>query len=237
MKSKSKINRIVTALSAALLMMNVNSSYGINLDYNPIVHVGVEGSYANFDAKKESLKSIDGRTLADNFRVLGNKSTFKMGSFIGVRVNEVFGVEGGYHLYNKIKNDAQFHYNNPPYHDVYKQKLSTRHDNFYLDGIVYYNCYSFGENDVNLMFSSGIGFLRSKTKGTIKFISDGPAGHSEHSVSLHDSKMKMGWRVGAGVSYQFHDNGSVRLMANHQRGNAAIRYVNSIGVGLVGHFN
>lgn len=174
-----RIKQVVAFAAVALIATTATA------EINPKFYVGAEASYNKFGYNKEAKAALN--TGA------GNKLKTKKpgyGVFVGTKLNENFGVEGGLTKSLKAKHEV-----------AGSDTASTKVENMYLDVVGYYPV----AEKVDLIGTAGLGRAKVKTK------------HVSGAITTKAKQTKTGVRLGAGVAYKVTENLSTRAMVRYQK--------------------
>jgi hypothetical protein len=195
-------NKLATLALSGVMLV---SGTAFGMDFDPKFYLGGE-------AQLNKLKN--GQNFQDtNGKSMIRKKSPSLGAFLGTRFNEYLGAELGY---TALKTSKQTLVNN--------NTLTVKMRNPYLDVLGYIPV----ANDVDVIGSIGVGRLQTKT--SMKAANN--ATLQLTSMQHSDAKAKAGVRLGVGAQYKFDTNFGGRVMLRHQKGNKAVKNVDSAGLSL-----
>jgi opacity protein-like surface antigen len=210
MLEKKYMKMKLTAMYVSVAMLSSGAALGLNLD--PKVYVGAEAQY-------NKLKSANGSEfMGTNGKSMISKDKLPGGSLqAGVRLTENFGAEFGVAVFkNSVSNLAAGNGN-------VKTKLKTP----FVDVLGYLPV----AGNINLIGSLGLGRLDTKINITRNGVAV-PLTQAQQDAA----KAKVGARAGLGAEYLFDANLGARAMVRYQKGNKAVKSVQSMSLGLFYQF-
>jgi len=199
----------LTAMCMSAAMLSSSAAFGLDID--PKFYVGAEAQYNKLKASNSSAFLQNGKSMITKDKLPGGSLQ------LGARLNENFGAELGYALFkNSVSNLAVGNGN-------VKAKLKTP----FIDALGYLPVAS----NINLIGSLGLGRLNTKMNITRNGVAV-PLTQAQKDAA----KAKVGARLGLGAEYLFDANLGARAMVRYQKGNKAVKSVQSMSVGLFYQF-
>jgi len=200
----------LTAICVSVAMLSSGAAFGLDMD--PKFYVGAEAQYNKLkSANGPEFKGTDGKSMISKDKLPGGSLQ------AGVRLTENFGAELGYAVFkNSVSNLVAGN-------GSVKAKLKTP----YADVLGYLPVAS----NINLIGSLGLGRLNTKMNITRNGVAV-PLTQAQKDAA----KAKVGARVGLGAEYLFDANLGARAMVRYQKGNKAVKSVQSMSLGLFYQF-
>ncbi len=199
----------LTAMYMLVAMLSSAAAFGLDID--PKFYVGAEAQYNKLKVSNNSAFLQNGKSMITKDKLPGGSLQ------LGARLTENFGAELGYALFkNSVSNLATANSN-----------IKTKLNNPYIDALGYLPVL----NNVNLIGSLGLGRLSTKME-----IKNNGVVTSLTQAQKDAAKAKIGARLGLGAEYLFDANLGARAMVRYQKGNKAVKNVQSMSVGLFYQF-
>ncbi len=136
--------------------------------------------------------------------------------FVGTQLSKLSAVEIGYDWFSKTSQYVNF-INYP------NTALKHQSSNLYLDILGYLPA----DEHFSLLGTLGVGHLTTKLEGRFNGVK---------RTELSGTSSQLGLRFGFGFQYRFDIGVGTRLMLRHQRGNAILNSMNSLGLGVFYYF-
>ncbi len=199
----------LTAICMSAVLLSSGAAFG--LEFDPKFYVGAEAQY-------NKLKASNNAAFLQNGKNMITKDKLPGGSLqLGARLTENFGAEVGYAIFkNGVSNLA-----------TANSSIKTKLNNPYVDALGYLPV----ANNVNLIGSLGLGRLSTKME-----IKTNGVATALTQAQKDAAKAKIGARLGLGAEYLFDANFGARTMVRYQKGNKAVKNVQSISAGLFYQF-
>jgi len=199
----------LTAMCMSVAMLASSTAFGLDID--PKFYVGAEAQYNKLKASNNSAFLQNGKSMITKDKLPGGSLQ------LGARLTENFGAELGYAVFkNSVSNLATANSN-----------IKTKLNNPYIDALGYLPVL----NNVNLIGSLGFGRLSTKME-----IKNNGVVTPLTQAQKDAAKSKVGARFGVGAEYLLDANLGARAMVRYQKGNKAVKSVQSMSVGLFYQF-